>query len=59
MTAKKEGPGKTIPRKKKVTEQEIRNRARDIYEERITNGIHGDAESDWLRAEKELMKRRG
>ena len=33
----------------------IRNRTHEIYLKRIKNGIQGDADSDWLQAEKELM----
>ncbi len=42
--------------KKRVTENDIRKKAQKIYEERIKKGIPGDAESDWVKAEKELKK---
>ncbi|MCW5756806.1 MAG: DUF2934 domain-containing protein [Phycisphaeraceae bacterium] len=37
-----------------VREQEIRTRAYYLYEERVRAGSHGDALSDWLRAESEV-----
>lgn len=50
------------PRKKKVTpgkyipaEEEIREKAREIYFERIARGEHGTAEDDWREAE-ELLR---
>ena len=53
--------GKTV-KSKKVTisksepgEEEIREKAREIYYERIARGEHGTAESDWLEAE-ELLR---
>ena len=36
-------------------EEEIREKAREIYYERIGRGEHGTPESDWLEAE-ELLK---
>lgn len=33
----------------------IQKRAHEIYLKRIKNGIEGDADADWLQAEKELM----
>jgi hypothetical protein len=44
---------KTIS-KAKVSAEDIRKRAEEIYHSRITNGSHGDEVSDWLQAEKEL-----
>lgn len=44
---------KVIPAKK-VSAEDIRLRAEQIYRSRINNGGHGDALSDWLKAEKEL-----
>lgn len=41
---------------KKLSEDDIRNRAQAIYEKRVENGVHGDAHSDWVQAEKELKK---
>jgi intergrase/recombinase len=53
--------GKTL-KKKKVTpdkyvpgEEEIREKAREIYYERISRGEHGTPEGDWREAE-ELLK---
>jgi hypothetical protein len=45
---------KTTSRKKKITAEDIRNRAEQIYLERINKGKHGDELSDWLAAEQEL-----
>ena len=52
--------GKTV-KSKKVTisksepgEEEIREKAREIYYERIARGEHGNAESDWNEAKKLL-----
>jgi hypothetical protein len=47
---KKVTPGKYVP-----TEDEIREKAREIYYERIARGEHGTAEADWREAE-ELLK---
>ncbi|TAL63552.1 MAG: hypothetical protein EPN88_12040 [Bacteroidetes bacterium] len=53
--------GKTSKSKKPVTgkyvpsEEEIREKAREIYYERIARGEHGSSESDWREAE-ELLK---
>jgi hypothetical protein len=52
---------KTVKKKKIVTakniptEDEIREKAREIYYERIARGEHGTAEADWKEAE-ELLK---
>jgi hypothetical protein len=54
MATKKTTTRQTTPRKKKITQQQIRERAREIFEERIAKGIQGDSDSDWLQAEKEL-----
>jgi len=35
-------------------EEEIREKAKEIYYERIAHGRHGTPESDWLEAEKLL-----
>lgn len=42
--------GKYVP-----TENEIREKAKEIYYERISRGEHGTPESDWREAE-ELLK---
>jgi hypothetical protein len=50
-TAKKKTPAaKHVP-----TEDEIREKAREIYYERISRGEHGTPETDWHEAE-ELLK---
>jgi len=54
-TAKKPAK-KTTGRSKKITEDDIRYKAEEIYNKRIVKGVHGNAESDWLQAEKELLK---
>jgi hypothetical protein len=52
---------KTVKKKKTdtvkyvPTEDEIREKAREIYYERISRGEHGTAEDDWKEAE-ELLK---
>jgi hypothetical protein len=60
-TKKTSDAGKTL-KKKKVTsakyvpgEDEIREKAREIYYERISRGEHGTPEGDWREAE-ELLK---
>jgi ATP-dependent Zn protease len=50
-TAKK----KTTAAKHVPTEDEIREKAREIYYERISRGEHGTPETDWHEAE-ELLK---
>ena len=50
VAKKKVTAGKYIP-----SEEEIREKAREIYYERIARGEHGTAESDWREAE-ELLK---
>lgn len=60
-TKKKPDAGKTVKKKKVTaskyvpTEEEIREKAREIYYERIARGEHGTSESDWREAE-ELLK---
>lgn len=39
---------------KVITEDDIRTRAQEIYENRVENRIDGDSISDWAQAEKEL-----
>ena len=48
--AKKASPVKYVP-----SEEEIREKAREIYFERIARGEHGTPESDWREAEELLM----
>jgi hypothetical protein len=45
VAATKSGPG----------EEEIREKAKEIYQQRIVRGEHGTALNDWLKAE-ELLK---
>jgi hypothetical protein len=40
--------------KSEPSEEEIRNKAREIYYERIARGEHGTPENDWLEAERLL-----
>lgn len=40
--------------KREITEDDVRNEAYHIYINRMENGIHGDAFSDWIQAEREL-----
>jgi hypothetical protein len=47
---------KTTSRAKKITENDIRKKAQEIYDKRILKGTPGSAESDWLQAEKALLK---
>lgn len=55
MTGKKVSKPKRATAKKKVGDQAIRKRAEEIYLQRIEEGTPGDADSDWLKAEEELM----
>jgi hypothetical protein len=54
-TAKTTGKKKVTPAKYVPTEEEIREKAREIYYERISRGEHGTPEADWHEAE-ELLK---
>ena len=47
--ARKTSPSKYVPR-----EDEIREKAREIYYERIARGEHGTPEDDWREAEEIL-----
>ena len=40
--------------KARISADDIRRRAEEIYRARVNNGHHGDELSDWLQAEKEL-----
>jgi len=55
MTTKKASTSKKAAAKKKIGVQDIRNRAQEIYHKRMEEGTPGDADSDWLQAEQELM----
>jgi hypothetical protein len=46
---------KAVPSKSTPTEDQIREKAREIYYERIARGEHGTPENDWHEAE-ELLK---
>ena len=50
LKKKKVTTGKNVP-----GEEEIREKAREIYYERIARGEHGTPESDWREAE-ELLR---
>jgi hypothetical protein len=59
---KKTAETSKTPKKKKVApvknipgEEEIRQKAREIYFERISRGEHGTPEDDWREAEQLLM----
>lgn len=41
-------------RKVKISADDIRRRAAEIYHQRMQHGFRGDELSDWLQAEKEL-----
>ena len=43
---------------KKLNPEEIREKAKEIYNQRIARGEVGSAESDWLKAEEYLKKSR-
>ena len=55
MTTKKATTKKVESAKKKVGIRTIRKRAQEIYLKRMEEDTPGDAESDWLQAEEELM----
>ena len=40
------------------SEYEIRAKAQEIYNDRLTRGEHGSAESDWIKAEKLLRDKK-
>ena len=50
LKSKKVAPVKYVP-----SEEEIREKAREIYYERIARGEHGTPEGDWREAE-ELLR---
>jgi hypothetical protein len=54
-TATKTPKKKTPPVKAMPGEEEIREKAREIYFERIARGEHGTPEDDWREAEELLM----
>lgn len=54
VTTKKTTTKPKAAAKKKVSEVDIRNKAQQIFENRMQNRIAGDSHSDWIQAEKEL-----
>jgi hypothetical protein len=52
--AKSGKPGRTSTLKSVLGENEIREKAQEIYNDRLSRGEHGTAESDWLKAERLL-----
>ncbi len=57
MATKNATKAKTATTKKKVvTDDDIRQRAQEIFNERVSRGEKGDHLSDWIKAEKELNK---
>ena len=61
-TGKTSGTGNTLKNKtnstsgSKPTEEQIRDKAREIYHERLKRGEYGTAMDDWHQAEKLLKK---
>ncbi len=53
MTTKAAATKKTAS-KKKITASQIRQKANEIYQERTKKNIPGNADKDWIQAEKEL-----
>ena len=47
---------KTTKTKTEISEEDIRKKAKEIYNQRMASGEPGDPESDWLNAEKALKK---
>jgi hypothetical protein len=47
---------KPAPKKSAVSDEDIRKRAEEIFNERMARGEGGDHLSDWIKAEKELKK---
>jgi hypothetical protein len=62
VKAKKPAEAKAVTTKKastaksKISEADIRAKAQEIYNDRISRGEHGTPEEDWLKAEKQLKK---
>jgi uncharacterized membrane protein len=54
-TAKTSKSKKAVTKKYVPSDEEIREKAREIYYERIARGEHGTSESDWREAE-ELLR---
>jgi uncharacterized membrane protein len=49
---------KTTAKKTTVSDEDIRRKAEEIFNERMARGESGDHLSDWVKAEKELKKSR-
>ena len=57
MATKKVLESKKKATSKKIDHKLVQQRAHENYLKRIQNGTPGDTETDWLQAEKELMKK--
>jgi len=44
-------------REVKPNPEQVRKRAFEIYQERVTRNVHGDSAADWAQAERELAGR--
>jgi hypothetical protein len=55
MATKKASVSKKTTPKRSVSMDLVRSRAYEIYLKRTRYNIAGDSESDWFRAEKELL----
>ena len=53
--AAKQGDPTTVVTSAKISEEDIRFRAYEISQTRARSGLSGDAMSDWLQAERELV----
>lgn len=56
MATKTTTTKKATTSKAKISADDIRRRAEEIYLERVNKGKHGDELSDWLQAERELKR---
>ncbi len=54
MAATIKPTGRPAAKKKKISKEDIRRRAQEIFEERMKKYLPGDAETDWKKAEEEL-----
>ena len=54
--AKARTSGRRTTKKNNISEEKIRILAYDLYEQRRADGLDGDAESDWMEAERQLLK---
>lgn len=55
-TGKRDNPA-GVKKSAVVSEQDVRFRVYEIFQMRVGNGLAGDATSDWLQAEEELVSR--